>query len=206
MRPVRFDPVDGKHGWFTAVFPTGARVQVQQTGERNYSGLDEETWEPIYRMATRYIHPARVIDFGSGSGYGSDILTDHGFSVIGVEKDQNARRFAEQRAPRAWFLDEYPVTSSADAVVAIESIEHVEQSVVFQSIQCWLRRGGVLFLSTPDRKVLGDQAGKNPFHVHEYTYDELHDVLVRYEFENIERLETPGPEFANSMIIKATRH
>jgi len=116
-----------------------------------------------------------------------------------------ARRFSEQRAPGAWFLDEYPVTSSADAIVSIESLEHVEESTALQSFHCWLRRGGMLFVCTPDRSIFGDRGSKNPYHVREYTYDELRDALVRYGFENILRLDIPSPEFSNSMIITATR-
>jgi len=121
----------------------------------------------------------RALDLGCGTGYGSAELADTLGSVVAVDRiapDANARR------PSAHFLradlNGIPLAPrSFDLVVSFQVIEHLEDpSVYLQSIAGLLRESGTALLTTPNRLT---SDGVNPFHVREYTADELARSLGR---------------------------
>lgn len=205
MRPDRVQWQDGKY-----VAHFGSKyVYVEQTQERNYSGIDSEDWAAAYVLAASLLPPApaRVIDAGCGSGYGAEILADAGYAVLAFDIHEPTIEFARLRCETAWFkvgdisqfsviLDPY----SADAIVAIESIEHVHDDM---AMYCGFARtlcpGGTLFVCTPDRDLLGDTAGTNPFHIREYTNDELRNCLTEAGFVNIHAVDIRSHGYKLSM-------
>jgi len=147
---------------------------LRETGER-------DVIEARYGYAIRGLKRAgakTVLDMACGLGYGTSLLDCAGFAVEGVERDTRALAVARARFPWITFheadvfsFDHAPV----DGIVACEFIEHIEDAKPFLAcMNGLLNPGGVLVMTTPNRRYSN---GKNPYHVHEYTLDELKALL-----------------------------
>ena len=133
----------------------------------------------------------RVLDVASGAGLGSEFLLAGGAAVVvGVESAAQALRESIQSGPirpcfvRADALALPFVDASFDAVVSFETIEHLTDARgLLRECRRVLRRGGALYLSTPNRTV-SRWLPPNPFHVREFTAAELR-ALVREHFATV---------------------
>jgi len=70
--------------------------------------------------------------------------------------------------------------NSFDVITSFETLEHLhERSMFVQELKRVLRQGGTLFLSTPNAVYTKPVNGRpsNPFHIHEYTPEELRAEL-----------------------------
>ena len=140
-----------------------------------------------YRFAARLAGPGqRVLDVASGAGFGLALLEHSGAWPVGVDYSAHALADVRERQPcaalvradaaRLPFADE-----SFDVVVSFETIEHVADAcALVRAIRRVLKPGGLLVLSTPNR-AFGPPArhASNPFHVREFTPDELRHLLSR---------------------------
>lgn len=181
-------------------WPRAARL-IEWTGERCVP------WAPdvqvVYEHYHRYLWAQplvtgrRVLDLGSGEGFGAAILAESAEAVVGVEIDpltvEHARlnyqaEGLEFREGSATDLSSFP-DGSFDAVVLFELIEHVaEQDDVMREVARVLAPSGLLILSTPDRRTYSESTGQaNPFHEKELTLDELRNLLGS-RFDNVELL------------------
>jgi len=85
----------------------------------------------IYEFASRFTQGARVLDLGSGAGYGSELLRDRGAAdVVGVDIDARNVRYATSRYPRIRFVqgDAARLPSDLgtfDCIVASNVLEHL---------------------------------------------------------------------------------
>lgn len=205
MKPVRIERL--YRAWFEGI---DIPIEVLQTPERGYSGFDDETWLDMYQFAVTSCHlptGACVLDAGCGSGYGADLLCSLGYKVTAIDAADDAVKYSQMRAPTATVLkrsmdalDDLGA-STFDAIVAIETVEHVqEDEKMFAGFLKLLKPGGVLFLSTPDRTLFDQShvvahpdAGPrviNPFHVREYTEIELFELLKHSGFYHIVRMRS----------------
>ncbi len=170
----------------------GAPRLIDWTGERCVP------WTPdvqvVYEHMHRYLWAAtvvagrRVLDLGSGEGFGASILAaGEETEVVGIDIDERTVEHAQLNwaGPRTSFavgnaldLSEFE-DGSFGAVVAFEVIEHVnEQERVLAEVTRVLADDGVLIISTPDRRLYSDATGQvNPFHQHELTYEEFSALL-----------------------------
>ena len=148
----------------------------------------------VYEHMHRYLWAAtvvagrRVLDLGSGEGFGASILSaGEGTEVVGIDIDERTVEHAQLNwaGPRTSFkvgnafdLSEFD-DGSFGAVVAFEVIEHVEkQEQVLAEVARVLADDGVLIISTPDRRLYSDATEQvNPFHQHELTYEEFSALL-----------------------------
>jgi GT2 family glycosyltransferase/SAM-dependent methyltransferase len=148
-----------------------------------------------YLWAAELVRGRRVLDLGSGEGFGSAILAGSARSVLAIDIDpatvEHARlNYAapvlEFRVGSALDLAAVP-DASFDVVVMFEVIEHIrEQEQVLDGVQRVLAPDGLLIVSTPDRRLYsGDSGSHNPFHERELTKDEL-EALLRVHFSEIE--------------------
>jgi SAM-dependent methyltransferase len=159
-----------------------------------------------YLFAVPMVKGRRVLDIACGTGYGLDILAAEARAVVGVDADWAAARAALRGAgaARAVVLGDggrlpFPA-ATFDAVTSFETLEHLEQRDGFLAeLGRVLRPGGVCILSTPNANYTQpiDGRPRNPFHVHEYTPDELHDALRR-RFSSVEML---GQEIDRRFVI-----
>ncbi|HWX87480.1 MAG TPA: glycosyltransferase, partial [Solirubrobacteraceae bacterium] len=165
---------------------------IEWTGERCVP------WAPdvqvVYEHFHRYLWAARVVagrkvlDLGSGEGFGAAILAESATHVFGVDLDE--RTVEHSRLNYAAANLEFQVGTALDlsafesgsfgAVVAFEIIEHVsDQERVLEEVQRVLADDGVLVISTPDRRLYSEVTGqRNPFHEHELTLEEFLELLT----------------------------
>jgi 2-polyprenyl-3-methyl-5-hydroxy-6-metoxy-1,4-benzoquinol methylase len=145
----------------------------------------------------------RVLDLGCGTGYGSKILYDVSNDVCGIDISRRAINYAQRNysgpeyiccsAEKLPFKDGY-----FDAITAFEVIEHVSNPYeTLSEVHRVLKRGGSLFISTPNPRHLVNMLkyflfGKpypekvnmsNIYHIREFHYDEFLNLLKTKGFE-----------------------
>jgi glycosyltransferase involved in cell wall biosynthesis/2-polyprenyl-3-methyl-5-hydroxy-6-metoxy-1,4-benzoquinol methylase len=151
-----------------------------------WSKLAEYEHVPRYTFANQFISGGKVLDFGCGTGYGSAILADTAGSVIGLDIDAAAIKWAEQTHlnPRLSFECRNDIgkglpDQSFDGVTCFEMIEHVDhetQIAVISNISRLLTKEGKLIISTPNPDVTA-LYGENPYHIREMTKNEFKELL-----------------------------
>ncbi|MGH7137368.1 MAG: class I SAM-dependent methyltransferase, partial [Pirellulales bacterium] len=111
-----------------------------------------------YRRARTYAH-GRVLDFGSGSGYGARILRGSKLvtSVLGVEADADVLRYsrANHQGENVSFAAEAR-EERFDTVVALEVLEHLADLNVFRRAVTRARPDTVIisFPAAPSRHIV----------------------------------------------------
>ena len=141
-----------------------------------------------YAFAARLAHGKRTLDAGCGAGYGSAELAAHADSVTGADVAAEATEFARAhyRLPNLAFeqasCDQLPHPDACfDLVVAFEVIEHLERWREFLlEARRVLAPGGQLIVSTPNKLYYTESRGAhgaNPFHVHEFDFEEFRGAL-----------------------------
>jgi SAM-dependent methyltransferase len=146
-----------------------------------------------YKFALRNMKGGeRVLDAGCGTGYGSHLLREKAFSVLGVDYSPLAIAYAKERYEGEGIS--YAVmdcqrlacnSSVFDLVVSFEVFEHMEDPDGFlrECIQV-LKPGGRMILSTPNSvttdihmKSIGQT---NPFHVNMLDVGGFRTMLARH--------------------------
>ena len=129
-----------------------------------------------------------VLEIGCGEGYGIGILAPHATQYQALDKYRTHLPPAAANLPHVAFkqADVPPLPfsdNSFDAVVSFQVIEHIENDNEFVGeIYRVLKPGGLLILSTPNITM---SLTRNPWHVREYTPQQLHDLLCR-RFEQVD--------------------
>ncbi len=168
-------------------------VSLPNDGERMVPELHRQTMAygdhiARYESAMPFVDGKVVLDIASGSGYGSKMLSRKAKKVYGVDINTDAVKYAQENysADNIEFIQgsgtAIPLKDdSVDAVVTFETLEHIEEAEQFiKEIKRVLRKDGVLVLSTPNDVEFPEG---NHFHVHEFEYEELRDILKKY-FKN----------------------
>lgn len=164
---------------------------LQFTGERFTPECVREIWYEHwhrYALATRFAAGRRVLDAACGEGYGSALLAAHAREVVGVDISDEALAHARGRyaAPNLRFergdataLAAFP-DASFDLIVSFETLEHVHaQEALVAGFARLLAPGGLLLLSSPDKRTYSEVAGfANEFHVRELYREELDALLA----------------------------
>lgn len=145
-----------------------------------------------YHKASEIVS-GRVLEIGTGMGYGVRIVAPHTEEFITIDKSEayaeplpeNAH-FLQMAAPPIRFEDE-----SFDYVISFQVIEHIKQDKEFVK-EVWrvLKKGGRFIVSTPNAPM---SLTRNPWHVREYTGGEL-QALLGSEFSEVEMYGVNGNE------------
>ncbi len=141
-----------------------------------------------YTFASRLARGKRVLDAGCGAGYGSAELAHSAQSVVGVDCAADAVGFAREnyRLPNLWFEQgscaALPHRDSVfDLIVAFEVIEHLENWRDFlREVRRVLAPNGQFIVSTPNKLYYTESRGTqgaNPFHSHEFEFEEFRTEL-----------------------------
>src|SRR5260221_10576860 len=170
----------------------GSESLAEFTGERVIPGqvdtdlLNEHMAR--YAFAARLSRRKQVLDAGCGSGYGSAELAKTAAAVLGIDCSAEAIAFArsEYPAPNLRFeqadCGALPVADgSIDLVTAFEVIEHLEdwRGLLLEARRA-LSAAGLFVVSTPNKLYYSESrrsAGPNPFHVHEFEFEEFRAEL-----------------------------
>jgi SAM-dependent methyltransferase len=175
---------------------------LELTGERTLPDVPAENYWfrrhlAVYEWIGARVAGQRVIDMACGEGYGSDVLARTASVVVGLEANLEAFDHARlrYRAVNLRFergmVENYGEPGSFDAVVFLQTIEHVHDPVaVLGHLRSLLAPGGVVYMSTPNVLTLapaGAAKSGNPWHLKEYRAAEFRD-LCRTAFESVELL------------------
>jgi 2-polyprenyl-3-methyl-5-hydroxy-6-metoxy-1,4-benzoquinol methylase len=145
-----------------------------------------------YEFAAGLVEGRRVLDCGSGEGYGSALLAERALEVVGLDRDPQAVEWANRtyaREGRLRFVvseaQSLPFENGVfDLVTCFQVLEHLDDARAFLlETRRVLAPGGALLLTTPNVLVAGERP--NPHHVHDYRPDEL-EALLREVFEDVE--------------------
>lgn len=142
-----------------------------------------------YRLAADLGSDREVLDAGCGVGYGAEIIARGGASrVVGVDLAPEAIATASATTEAAVEFQVADVRDlpfgpgSFDLVVCFEVLEHLEDPErAVAELKGVLREDGVLVVSSPNRGVYPPG---NPYHLHEFTAEELRDALTA-KFANV---------------------
>ncbi|MFP6563266.1 MAG: class I SAM-dependent methyltransferase [Myxococcota bacterium] len=162
------------------------------TGERLHEGnplfgVDLARHHAAYRFAIERAPGVRVLDLGSGSGYGTAALAGPPSLLVGLDRvhpDAGAR--VEDNHFVRGDLNAMPLASdSFDLIVSFQVIEHLEDPTLYlEAMSRLLRPDGLAVVTTPNL-LTSDR--ENPYHVHEYEGLELAKTLGAH-FADVEML------------------
>lgn len=120
-----------------------------------------------------------VLEIGTGSGYGIEVIAPHATRFVTIDKHAPAQEltrvanvtFRQATVPPLPFSSE-----SFDCVISFQVIEHIRCDAEFvREIHRVLRPGGRFIVTTPNAPM---SLTRNPWHVREYTADELERLLA----------------------------
>lgn len=135
-----------------------------------------------YLFALSLVEDKTVLDIACGTGFGISLLSPKASFVTGVDIDPQAAFYAKSQCGdnAAVLLGNglgLPFDDDRfDVITSFETLEHLHDRRGFLlELRRVLRFGGTLVLSTPNANYSLPVDGKpsNPFHIHEYTPDEL---------------------------------
>ncbi|OGO03259.1 MAG: hypothetical protein A2Y72_01000 [Chloroflexi bacterium RBG_13_53_26] len=148
-------------------------------------------WAAYVLFAREFIVGRRVLEIGCGMGYGTDYLAEFASCVTAVDISGEHISHCQDKYGRdgITFLRadgiELPFKDNTfDVVLSFQVMEHIEPRNVldyFSEIRRVLRRGGVVLVSTPNRRkrLLPLQKPWNPEHKREYDDSNLENLLER---------------------------
>lgn len=135
-----------------------------------------------------------VLEIGTGSGYGIELIAPRAKRFITVDKFMAERdealpdnvEFRQATVPPLPFESE-----SFDYVISFQVIEHIKQDLEFvREINRVLRPGGKVIITTPNAPM---SLTRNPWHIREYKPEELHN-LFEVHFQDVKVEGVTGNE------------
>lgn len=149
-----------------------------------------------YEFASAFAAGKVVLDAASGTGYGTALLGCAARYVVGVDLAWEA--VAANRSSTAAVFLQMNCTGLAfrtgvfDLVCAFEMIEHIADSRgALRELARVLRVDGQLIVSTPIRRPTDPVPPANPYHVREFTAEELRGLLAEF-FADVQLLGQRG--------------
>ncbi len=167
---------------------------LEWTGERYLPWIRNATmsYEHLHRygFAAQFAKGKRVLDLGSGEGYGANILARTAAYVLGVDIDpvciQHAS-FKYNRRNLAFEIGTFAKVPrhpdhSFDLIVCFEAIEHTtDHNALLSEVKRLLKSDGLFIVSTPDKTAYRQEIPEgNPYHVRELELAEFHRLLMSY--------------------------
>lgn len=180
-------------------------MTLKWTGERATS--PDFVPDPRYRSRTieydfalPHVEGKTVLDAGCGDGYAVARIAERAHRVVGIDVAVATVEAARARypLPNVSFQVvpglELPFPDGAfGGVTSFQVIEHVTDAEKYVAgIARVLQPDGVFVVTTPNRLT---SVGMNPYHLHEFTPDELRQLLSRH-FDEVTLLGYHGSEAA----------
>ena len=196
-------PSNGRAATLEAAEPTELLIearteQVKKADPKDYSTTDGPMEVPCqkvvyYHALNELIRPGdKVLDVGSGLGYGMAILSIGASEIQGIDVDSKAVKFAQSeymgRNPKIKNIQVYNgyktnfKDNEFDVVTCVDVIEHVENYDRFIDELLRIANRAVIF-GTPNRRpefTNPDGTPKNYWHLREWNYSELNDIMAKH--------------------------
>ena len=167
---------------------------MEFTGERyipDNENIDQEIGiEHLnrYHSIVPFVEGKNVLDAACGTGYGSEILSRHASSVIGIDIDKESIEYAKEfySAKNIEYLagdvEKIPLDSvKIDVAVSFETLEHLsekKQEKFLRELKRVLKNDGLLIISTPDKQHYSDDfTYANKYHEKEFRNNEFTNFL-----------------------------
>jgi len=177
-----------------------------QTAERvsSFDGSDNVIYQRhlvAYQAAIENVS-GKLLEVGSGEGYGIPILIDYCKEYTAVDKHEPTVKgdfgdkflFEKMNIPPLLFEDE-----SFDSLVSFQVIEHIEDDEAFvKELARVTKKGGKAVITTPNRLM---SLTRNPWHVREYTWQQLKTLLEKH-FKEVALLGVYGNDEINAYYEK----
>jgi 2-polyprenyl-3-methyl-5-hydroxy-6-metoxy-1,4-benzoquinol methylase len=155
-----------------------------------------------YEFAKDFVEGKSTADIGCADGYGTQYLADYTLATVGVDYSEvtvsEANRKHAHKKNLTFKSGSVPPISleneSVEVVTAFQFIEHIQDRLGFiKEVYRVLKPGGTFLCSTPNAKM---SIARNPFHVHEYTFDEMQKEISSV-FESFDIQGVQGNEVVN---------
>ncbi len=155
---------------------------------------------PIFRTAT----PGRILEMGCGAGALLSELAERGYTGLGVDFSENARKLARA------FVADHPgmrisdtvsgeAPESFDFLCAFEVLEHIEDDLgALRDWSRYLRGGGTLIISVPAHPERWNPADEWAGHFRRYRRQDLTGMVASAGFR-VEDVQCYGFPLANVM-------
>jgi ubiquinone/menaquinone biosynthesis C-methylase UbiE len=140
-----------------------------------------------YAIASLFVADKLVLDIASGEGYGADILSRTAQYVTGIDIDALAVNQASKKYVRnnlhfktGSILAIPTPDATFDVITCFETLEHVEEhEQVFIQLKRVLKPGGLLLISSPNRKYYSDKTNYSNIHHKKELYEqEFKDIII----------------------------
>ena len=172
---------------------------IKKTAERLYH-KDLANNFVFQRSLLAYVEAADkitgdVLELGTGQGYGIEFIAPRASRFVTLDKfkpDEKVLNFDNVEFRQVTFP---PLTDMADQsfdfVISFQVIEHIQDDHLFvKEIYRVLKPGGRFIFTTPNKKM---SLTRNPWHIREYTVDELKSLLLNY-FDEVDAKGVFGNE------------
>lgn len=166
-----------------------AKTILKNDGERMVPDLHKGTLiyaEHInrYEAAKKIVKGKVVLDIACGSGYGTRILSESAAKVYGVDINKKTIKYAEENYSSSNIEfklgdgENIPLAdNTVDVLITFETIEHIKDYKKFLTeVSRVLKPDGLAIISTPNDLEFAEG---NHFHLHEFMYNELTDLLKK---------------------------
>ena len=148
-----------------------------------------------YRIAKPYIK-GDLLELGCGEGRGIRELAPLAHSYTAIDKigaviDQLSADFPAHKFQQGHFPPMPYDDNSFDTIVSFQVIEHIKNDHLFlKEIARILKPGGTALISTPNINMT---LSRNPWHIREYTADQLESMASSY-FSEVDMRGVAGSE------------
>lgn len=145
--------------------------------------LDQERYMYVLGDAIE----SKVLDCACGIGWGSYLIACAGAKkVISIDLSNSAIKSAKKYYDHENIqyvkgdIFKLKFKNKFDLITSFETIEHLENPQKFLTIlKGYSNKNTILYLSTPNGKVFkSKEKPENPYHVNEYTKDELIEIIT----------------------------
>ncbi len=149
-----------------------------------------------YLKAAEYLS-GNVLEIGCGAGRGLETVLSYSERYTAIDKNEALLNHLQKKYPNATFKAQHipPLQGIADNafdwVISFQVIEHIPDDHLFlKEIYRVLKPGGKAIITTPNIKL---SLTRNPWHIREYTVDELYKLCSKY-FNSVEIEGVTGSE------------